>query len=560
MFTVSSCRIWLAAALVLTATSLPASAEDPNPKSKPAPTSATPLACDQVAKTLEPRTAHESEFAQLQKELDEALKRCGEGHGISALQALLEIGSSAEMALHQNEPQEENLWKTQVLCPDGVRGQNSLLGKPGIFHDTVTCTDGTKRELWTVLDQSIDEPIQAETGKVSKTPFIDELLPKLAGRFGIRTAAELRAELAAISPTSPNRGDAWLVSWVGDLPAEIDVWRHLVQEDPTDLEATVELIRHLQDLGDLEGALKIAEAAPIEKLRLVDTRGPDDIQPHSVLARRCTLLWQLGREQAARDTCAQAIAAGNHIGAHLTLARMDFVHGKLTEALSEVDAVFPWAMGGDRMAAHALRGAILLGLKRDFEADQQLTIVVQHLPGDTETWQGLHGKVLTGAEWEASKKVGWQRDTGRSLAKCGHIFLELGLAERAAHCFAEADRLSPGLADAERLAHQAESDPEAALKEARQLVAGNKSVAPTVLSELAKLELDSGHEDLAEHAAVQALDADPGLVRARKLLETICAARPTAKKTTSSCQLLQIPSPRPDHAVTNPKAEPTRSR
>jgi hypothetical protein len=117
-----------------------------------------------------------------------------------------------------------------------------------------------------------------------------------------------------------------------------------------------------------------------------------------------------------------------------------------------------------------------------------------------------------------------REETAANLALCGHYYLDLLLPDRSEACFARAESLRPGSTTAERLIHQAEVDPKAALRATQTLP--HKGRRPDVLYAIAFAHERAGNPTEALRWLDESLQAAPaGHPGARELLTRICKER-----------------------------------
>src|SRR5262249_38298555 len=106
--------------------------------------------------------------------------------------------------------------------------------------------------------------------------------------------------------------------------------------------------------------------------------------------------------------------------------------------------------------------------------------------------------------------------------RCGHIYLELDMPERAKRCFAEADRVGGGLGEAETIYHLAETNPSGALDRAEAIPPGRRHRLLWWL--IAAIHRQQGRDAAARVALDKTLDKDPRYAKAHKLYIEVCQA------------------------------------
>ncbi|MGC4118695.1 MAG: hypothetical protein QM765_29885 [Myxococcales bacterium] len=286
-------------------------------------------------------------------------------------------------------------------------------------------------------------------------------------KYGVHGAAHLKKELE-FDLKRATRHDAWLLSVVGDMRNQLAVWREIRKRDPRDLEAALTIVELLNAAGRLEEALRELDGMNPNAMILRDKRarrmGPTDL-----LRRRCAALRGLKRYPEARDACQAAIDAGAGVPAEQTLTKILVGMGDVENALAHAERLVhePHASrDGDTWYTY---GLILEVKGRQDGAHEAFRHALRMWPSFTPAAVALRepGKTV---EARQDEELRWQ-STGYALqlAHCWHYYTELGFGDRAQVCAEEADEVTRGRVDGQRVYHLAESDAAAAVRMAEGL-------------------------------------------------------------------------------------------
>ena len=358
---------------------------------------------------------------------------------------------------------------------------------------------------------------EVETTELKPKPYVDRLIPVLSRLYGIRSRDDLRAALDVPAAGRP-RNDAWLASWIGDTPRCLEIFAALRQRDPSDGEAVLQAAIEESRLGKDEQALRELEQAAHRNLRQVDPRG-SRFSAGDLLSQICRLQRGLGLLERARSSCQAAIDAGAQAAGSRSLSRVLLALGAADSALQRAEDALranptasAWYAKAISLEALGHRPEAIEAFKAALRADPHYTPAQWALDTPSATSAArlqldLGFQIANDAEW-----------TGR----CGHIYLELQMPDRARRCFEESERIGGGLGDAERIYHLAETQPSAALDRTEAIPPGQRHRLLWWL--IAAIHHQQGRDAAARAALERTLDKDPRYAKAHKLYVEVCRA------------------------------------
>jgi tetratricopeptide (TPR) repeat protein len=345
------------------------------------------------------------------------------------------------------------------------------------------------------------------------------VIPWLGDRFGIHSPDALRNAIQRVEPSEGNVSHAWLLSWLKDFPGELEVHQRILEQQPDNLDALMSVAALQMTLNQWEEAWATLQKGH-DGMRDWETRDGTGNIGH-IYSGRCWVLLREGKYEEARQACETAIERGSLGQGNLRLAKVWIALGDYEKAQKHIQAALRSKTLTHGHPHYAL-GIALAGLGRLKEArgawgqslklDPEFGAPVLALMG-----QKLEPLALLKAEQRFDRL-----STARTLARCGHFYLELELPERAARCFEAADRLQPAISDVQRLAHQAETDPQGALLAAESL--RNQHHHPDLFALMATIHLEAGRPLEALRWSNFALDLDPANVQAHQLKLDSCLA------------------------------------
>lgn len=366
---------------------------------------------------------------------------------------------------------------------------------------------------------------QIEHTETRPIPYVDRLIPYFAEKWGIRTRAELRAALDVPARGRP-RNDAWIAQWIGDAPRSLEIYTALREKDPTDGEAVLGASLEQLRLGREEQALRDLEASDLPHLRQIDPRS--SFSKPQVYVRVCRLQTILGKLDAARKSCEAGIDAGARESGSRWLARVLLGLGAPEEALRRIDDALqtpnPSGMpvGESRARAWYIKGSSLEAVGRRGEAVDAFRAALRSDPFYTPAQWALDTPGAS-TTTRLQLELGFQNALDSEwTGRCGHIYLELEMPDRAKRCFTEAERVGGGLGEAERIYHLAETQPSAALDRAEAIPAGRRHRLLWWL--IAAVHHQQGRDAAARVALEKTLDKDPRYAKAHKLYIEVCQA------------------------------------
>jgi len=435
------------------------------------------------------------------------------------------LGTSPDTPVAVAGMGERDDWINEKICKGTpIRGYDihDVAGKPTeIKHVMVECPAGAKHDLYFQMPHKTEADNAAEKANIQtdpRTPEVNAVLAKLWSRWGYSSGSELRDALSA-DPAQAPRNFAWLLSFVNDGPTQVEVWRSIIKREPSDMEANVKLPQVLGGLFRWDEAIAAAEAAPLDKLTLADTRGAAQFKASSILTNECLALVYKGDMARAVEKCKRSLELGSKAGANLTLAKISYEQGNAKDALTYIQAA--------AQASHEFDTEFVFGLITDnkpgsSEAAEHWNASIKSQSGFSPSRLALEGRQMAPKEWMALERKFFRSNEARDLATCWHIYTELEMPDRAKRCLETANGLESGPGQAEQLRHLGETNPNEALK---QLMAAIKSSGhPALARETAVLLHRAGRDDEAIRWLDPALRSDPGDPRSRELLASLAGS------------------------------------
>jgi hypothetical protein len=155
--------------------------------------------------------------------------------------------------------------------------------------------------------------------------------PVLAQQWGLKTADEIRRYTT--TPLEQMRGPhAYALEALQDWPTAAKVWKHVLDEEPRDLDAAIRTARMLDNLGTdpREIADVIAKAPGAAPVHRTSAPKPSAAQLEDW---RCYELFRARKLAAARSTCNAAIQIDEGYGSR-TLTRILMAMGQTKDACS----------------------------------------------------------------------------------------------------------------------------------------------------------------------------------------------------------------------------------
>lgn len=320
---------------------------------------------------------------------------------------------------------------------------------------------------------------QAPNSSPPACPELAPLLPRLARR-GLNSPEEIRAYLLNANPLDI-REHRWLLETLGDAVTLSESWGALARENPKDAEAAWEEAKALYELGRVELALKQLNDV-VKRSRTFE----DELSPvffrHDILPLRC----QLERAQNTSTVEWACRAATEHSPKSLgprMLASWLLVQGRTEEALKQSqESVRRNATQGGNWY---VLGNTLAALGRQQEAMAAWRKALTHWPDFSPSVRRLERQDAEPLQQRITE-LKWERlRAAARLNRCGHLYLALGLPERAERCFQAASANGRPSGVAGRVAHLAEQEPRLAEQQAREALLDAR--APLVLTALARI-------------------------------------------------------------------------
>ena len=426
---------------------------------------------------------------------------------------LAAMGNSLKHPLQVPHMGYANEWITQAVCQG--KGLNGLrrrrVRNQGITVYDFECPSGTHRQIAFrfMAAKSKETPVTGQPEPLS----VEEVLPQLEDRYGIASVEALRA--AVEDPAPSNHATGWLLSFLMDAPTQATVYTELLRKDPNDLVTIVSLVSTQTLLGDYEGALKTLDAASLETATLTEVRSTVT-NKSALLSNRCSVLMRQQKLDEAMVACKQAIALGSKENGPYLLGKLLFLQGEDAQALASVRVSL--ANAQKKSDARFLEGLILTFLGQPEQAREAWRQVPWFGPAATADLQHPRSR----AEWIRVLDAYQREDSAARLARCGHYYLDLRLPGRADACFSHSKAVNPIHAVAERIDHEAESDPERALKRAKAEL--RKGRHPSLLRAIAMAHLRAGRPQESLRWVDEAMRVDPGQLGLKKVLDQVCAS------------------------------------
>jgi len=375
--------------------------------------------------------------------------------------------------------------------------------------------------MWTLLSMALAVSLAAanersmERIETRPLPYVDRLLPFLAAAYGLKTPDELRRALQRTGPYDA-RYDGGLAKVIGDFPRQLDIYEAIGTENLTDpIRASAALAK--VHMGRLEEALQDLEHA---RRHGYGSKEPTGLFTRAELvAQLCRLRRSLGQLNEAREECEAAIKAGARAEGSRTLAKVLIATNHSAEAFAlaeESIRVQPTA------SAWYAKAVSLETLGRRPEAVDAFKGALRVDPYYAPAEWALETSTSSAAA-RLQLEIGWQTIADAEwTGRCGHIYVELGLPERAERCFAESERIDQGLGTAERIYHLAETNPTVALQKAEAVPAGQRH--RLLWWVIAAIHHQQGRDAAAKPALERALDRDPRYAKAHRLYVEVCEA------------------------------------
>ena len=353
-------------------------------------------------------------------------------------------------------------------------------------------------------------------------PLVDEVVQEL-GRPGISSAREL---LAAIDEAKRRhvRASHGLFRELGDLRSTQETWSYQVEQQMEDIEAAWENARTLLELGQGDWTLQAFKHAEAMARRTSDPNGAV-IYYADLLPLRCRAYWAVRKLPEARTTCELSRRKSRDSAGPRTLAKVLLVQGEAEQALRETETaleLYPW-----NGATWYVRGVILSTLGRSEEAKRAWTRAVTIWPDFTPAHLALRKfgeSPALSVEAYFAEEERWERNvTAAKLARCGHMYEELQRPASANECYLHAERLAPGSAAVEQLAHRAETEPGPAEHSAQ--LRWERTRNPEFLGLLARLALARKETEKAFGLLEEAVRLEPGSPTLYNTFVRACAGR-----------------------------------
>jgi len=353
-------------------------------------------------------------------------------------------------------------------------------------------------------------------------PLVDEVLQEL-GRPELSSAEQLLAAIdeAKRQHVRANRG---FFRQLGDLRSTQAAWSHQVAQQPEDIEAAWEDARTLLELGLTDWALQAFKRAEAMARRTSDPNGSMvyymDLRP-----LLCRANWALRKLPEARTSCELSRRTSRDSAGPRTLAKVLLVQGEAKQALRETETALE--LYPSNGATWYVRGVILTTLGRPEEARRAWARSVDVWPDFTPAHLALRKLGESPApslEAYFAEEERWERNvTAARLARCGHMYEELQRHASASECYTHAERLSPGSAAVEQMAHRAETEPGPAAHSAQ--LQWERTRNPEFLGLLARLALARSDPEKAFALLEEAVRLEPGSPTLHNTFVRACADR-----------------------------------
>ncbi len=433
-----------------------------------------------------------------------------------ARRKVLELGTTVEAPIYLASPPPLARLVEEVLCEGTpLTGMHETFDrKHQLFRRDLECPRGK------VTTHYIRVPEETGSTKAGSRRAIDRVIEGagLDEKFGISNATELRAALAG-RPTA-DRSLGWLLGWVPDPLTGVKVMQLLVKQNPNDLASIINLADLQISLGERAQAMATLRAADPDAVSIVDSRssGPT---PAGLFSRQCMLLRRQNKLEEAAAMCAKAVSRGSRVNGPFYWAQVLYLQGKYEEALTKIESSI---QAEERnQPAYVLAGLINQKLGRTdaararFEGSYGLSKALRISVDDQRT----------PAEWLALFDRESDRSAADTLAACGHHYLDLELPRQSQACFAAAKKIDPRAVRIEMLEHQAETNPEAALKEAEGMLRESRDAR--LLSVVARAHAHAGQPQAGIPALREALYQLPPWDLPDELVRTVCVELPLAE-------------------------------
>lgn len=430
---------------------------------------------------------------------------------------LQELGKTPDAPIHiRTYLADGDRWIDRVTCrgvdPKAYRFEISK-DHPKLYEVMVECPPGQQHTVFFWGDERY--PPRSRFFTFDKPmPEVSAVLERLKHKFGITNASEL-AE--ALLDPSPSRSQAWLLEHVYDAPELVRVWGALLKEDPDDLEAIYSRALEQAAIGDLDGAIATLAHASPETARLRDLRGVAGLlQSSAIRSYECAFLFKERKLEEAGARCKEGLAAGSRVVSNAYLARIALLQGDLPGAESFAKQGAQFGRGRE----WGLFGVVLSLQGRTDEARPWLQRAAAEHPPVLLAKELLSGVNKRAEDWLLDEEEQDRASSSSALAECGHIYLELGVSDRAATCFRLSERLAFGPAEAQRAMHLSETDaPKALLALAN---AAKTSHHADVLTAMAVIEHRLGRDREALPWIERALEMWPQHSGANAVLKDVC--------------------------------------
>jgi tetratricopeptide (TPR) repeat protein len=222
----------------------------------------------------------------------------------------------------------------------------------------------------------------------------------------------------------------------------------------------------------------------------------------------------------AHERCEVATHADMPATALTLEAQMALARGDLAAAVSHLNRALEIS---DRYSERLyFRGLAELANHQADDAQRDFRHALDDDPSLTVAQLALDGKITAPAQGLEAFRAHSRHLLAEKLASGGHLLLDVNLPERAQACFAAADRLAIGPAQAMRIAHRAEKDLPGALRESEALAATKSD--PYLMSLRAWLLLDVGRPGEARAWLDRVLEVQPRDRKAQQLYVDVCEA------------------------------------
>src|SRR5205807_1481838 len=183
-----------------------------------------------------------------------------------------------------------------------------------------------------------------------------------------------------------------------DMPSAARGWKHLLDEDPDDLEAAIQTARVLINLGtDPKIVLNAISRTSITKAKIRDSRAR--LNPAQLDWLRCSALFRAQRFEKALAACNAAMEIDPAYGSG-ALAKILLAMGKNKEALVQAD-LYAKSPGSASDRAGAL---LMLGLAQQANGLDKDALATWNValarPGDEALAKAVAGPSRSILEWQ----------------------------------------------------------------------------------------------------------------------------------------------------------------